>query len=80
MTRTSRHHCYYKKFSVSNGLVAHCGTVETEKFVTAKQGKQTHHRGEKAKAAHVIEQRLHATDAQSSWEQAIIVRHVVPAN
>ncbi len=32
ISRTSRHLCYYKKFSVSSRLVAHFRTVETEKL------------------------------------------------
>jgi len=56
ISSTSRHHSYDKKFSVSSRLVAHFGTVETEKFVAAKQGSQKKYH-EEAKAAHVIERR-----------------------
>jgi hypothetical protein len=54
--------------TVSSRLVAHFGTVETE-----IQGNNKHH--EKAKAAHVIERRKHATDvdAQRSAPLNVII-------
>jgi hypothetical protein len=51
ISRTSQHHCYYKKFPVSSRLVAHFETVET-KNCSGKAGKPEASREGEGSARH----------------------------